>query len=147
MRINRATSRKLKRIIFVDIENPNNMKYLVIPLILMAGFVQAQSTFKSLQDFQLEYDFEIETTPINLNLQDPIFSINQNHSSDVKMFAPQAYNLSNYPMRDLSKMDDLLMGTALSNTLQLGRQKIETVYIFDLNGNFRSHQTSFPIGK
>jgi len=123
------------------------MKYLVIPLILMAGFVKAQSTFKSLQDFQLEYDFEIETTPINLNLQDPIFSINQNHSSDVKMFAPQAYNLSNYPMRDLSKMDDLLMGTALSNTLQLGRQKIETVYIFDLHGNFRSHQTSFPIGK
>ncbi len=121
---------------------------------LFVGMLNAQTTFKSLQkfdnktlDFKRDRFSTRQLTPLKISLPDKSLLEQQNYVSEIKLFSPQQYNLTNYPMNDLADMDDLLMGTSLSNTLHLGRQSIETTYIFDLSGNLQGSQTSFIFGK
>ncbi len=130
------------------------MKYLTILPFLFVGALKAQTDFKSLQQFDTKsLDFKMDFSSSNYSesfkILMPSQSIidEQTFQSDLKLFSPQQYNLSNYPMDDLSNMDDLIMGTSLSSELQMGRKKIQTIYLFDVNGNFKSSQTSFSLSK
>ena len=130
------------------------MKYLAILSFLFAGTLHAQTTFKTLQKFDnksLEFRMDRlstkELSPIRLNIPDQSILETNNIQSGIKLFSPQQYNPIGYPMNDLSNMDDLLMGTSLSNTVQLGRQKIQTTYIFDINGDLIGTETSLSFGK
>ena len=128
------------------------MKYLAILPLLFAGVLNAQTTFKSLQQFEnRSLDFKINNLSseylgsFEVNLPKESL-INQNLQSDVRLFSLQQFNLGNYPMNDLSRTD-FIMGTTLSNTLQLGRRSIQTTYLFDISGNLEATQTSFTFGK
>ncbi len=130
------------------------MKYLTFTLLHFSGGLNAQITFKTLQsyddqslNFQMDHFTTRDLLPLHIYLPSQSLISQKITPDDFRIITPQQYNLTNYPMRDLSKMDDLLMGTSLSNTLQLGRQQIKTTYIFDINGNMRGYETSFSFGK
>ncbi|WP_420316534.1 hypothetical protein [Ekhidna sp.] len=130
------------------------MKYLTLIILLFASELSAQITFKNLQsfvnpslDFKMDQISSRQLTSFQIHFPDLSFSEDKVYISDYKIMSPIQYNLNGYPMSDLSKMDDLLMGTSLSNTILIGGQKIQTTYIFDINGNLRNSQTSFSIGK
>ncbi|WP_425390311.1 hypothetical protein [Ekhidna sp.] len=130
------------------------MKYLTIIFILLAGGIHAQVKFKTLQSFDdqpLNFKMDRFSTreylPLQINLPDQSLITQEIDISDFSILTPHQYNLNGYPMADLSRMNDMLLGTSFSNTLQMGRQKIQTTYIFDINGNLIDSQTSFSIGK
>ncbi|MEO1255435.1 MAG: hypothetical protein AAFY41_11205 [Bacteroidota bacterium] len=130
------------------------MKYLTIITLLFSGLLNAQTNFKSLQTFndnslhfRMDHFSTTDLQSLKINIPDQLLINQLNYQSNLKLFSPQQYYLTNYPMNDLSNMDDLLMGTSLSNTLQLGKRSIQTTYIFDISGNLKSTETSFQLGK
>ena len=130
------------------------MKYLTFIFLLFASELSAQITFKTLQSFEkISLDFKMDhfstrnLTPLQINLPSQSLINQEITPDDFKIITPQQYNLTNYPMRDLAKMDDLLLGTSFSNTLQLGNQQIQTTYVFDINGNLRGYRTTFSFRK
>lgn len=130
------------------------MKYLSIFLLLISGALSAQTSFNSLKAFNenaISHKMELESmlNPQELKINFPNQSIleQQNFQSDLKLFSPQSLNLSSYPMTDLSNMDEFILGTSVSNTVNIGSKKIQTTYIFDVIGNLKSSQTSFSFGR
>ncbi|MEQ6167720.1 MULTISPECIES: hypothetical protein [unclassified Ekhidna] len=130
------------------------MKYLAFIFLLFASELNAQITFKNLQsfdkkllDFKMDHFSTRNLTPLQINLPSQSLINQEITPDDFKIITPQQYNLTNYPMRDLAKMDDLLLGTSFSNTLQLGNQQIQTTYIFDISGNLRGYRTNFSFRK
>ena len=123
------------------------MKYLALIPFLLASVSHAQTSFKTLQkfdtktlDFKMDHFSTRELSPLRINLPDQSQWNAQNLQSEVKLYTPNQYNPTGYPMNDLSDMDNLLMGTSLLTSMELGRKSLRTTYIFDLQGNLRSSE-------
>ena len=128
------------------------MKYLMILPLLFVGTLHAQSSLKTLQQFEYtSLDFELDKPShpafqsVNLKLpKQP--EMNKNLQSDIKMVSLNQINGGNFPMNGFSQ-PDLIMGSTLSNTLNLGSRNLQTQYFFDVSGNLESTQTSFSFKK
>ncbi|NQZ75012.1 MAG: hypothetical protein HRT61_02725 [Ekhidna sp.] len=126
------------------------MKYLAILSFLVSTVLNAQTTFKSLQEYQPD-GRQFNMTPfakkqlksLELNLPPETFS-QVDPLSDPQMFTPNQYNVG-YPFGDVTDMNDMLLGSSLTNTVQVGRKMLRGTYIFDVQGNMRSYE--FTISK
>ncbi|MEO9870290.1 hypothetical protein [Ekhidna sp.] len=127
------------------------MKYLSIIFLLFAGILNAQTTFTPQNTFEnqsLNLKMDRFSTrnlyPLQLNL--PNRSV-LNQQNDQLWITAQQINLTACSIGNVSEMNDLLLGTSLSNTVQLGKRKIQTTYIFDMHGDLRGYESSFSIGR
>ncbi len=73
--------------------------------------------------------------------------LNQTYQSDFMSFMPNDNRLINYPPADMNDINSVIFGSYMSTNFNLGKNAIQTTYIFDYTGRLVNSSTSFSFGK
>lgn len=69
------------------------------------------------------------------------------YQSDFMNFMANDTRLFNYPTSDLSDANDVVFGNYMNTSINMGKAKLNTLYIFDQNGRLVNSTASFSFGK
>lgn len=71
----------------------------------------------------------------------------KDYQSDLMNFVSNDTRLINYPSADLTQLNDVVFGSYMSTTVDIGNTKLNTYYIFDYTGRMVNSSASFSFGK
>ena len=132
------------------------MKQLLSLLLFVFGTVclsqeTKESSFLSRnQPVDLFTDFkslEIKKTPFQLKLPSESEREAKPYLSGFMNFASNDTRLLNYPPADLSDVNDMVFGSYMNTSFNLGNSTFNTIYIFDQSGTLVNTTASFSFGK
>lgn len=129
------------------------MKQLISVLILLVATLsfgqEGNSSFLTRnQPIYLFSEFESFTLDESFRLELPSELYSQSYQSDFMNFMANDNRLLNYPSADLSDFNDVIFGSFMNTSFNLGNTTtLNTFYIFDQSGRLINSTASFSFGK